>query len=90
MRRALSILSPVLVVVATFAALHAFNPQPLSSYVTGHTQQPEPTFSLVGVGGGNAYVLDTGLTADDCRHYELTNNDMRFSYEYCELESNAG
>lgn len=89
MRRTLSILSPVLVVVATFAAFQAFNPQPLSSYVTGQPPHAEPTFSYVATGGGNAYVLDTGLSADDCRARAFA-YDMRFDAQYCELDSNIG
>lgn len=60
----------------------------LAAGLSGHpyvAPQPEPTFSLIGVGGGHEYIIDTGLTADDCRYY-VSAYDMRFTHQYCELE----
>lgn len=59
---------------------------------TGHPYvmpQPEPTFALIGVSEIHEYVIDTGLTAADCRYY-VSAYDMRFSSLYCEAESKAG
>lgn len=59
---------------------------------TGHPYvmpQPEPTFALIGVSEIHEYVIDTGLSADDCRRASF-GYDMRFSSLYCEAESNAG
>lgn len=46
---------------------------------------PEPSYSLVAVtSDGNAYVLDYGLTLDDCRRSAL---DVAEGFTLCEQEA---
>lgn len=70
MRTALA-LAACLVPIAAVAFLYTLTPS-------------EPTYTLLGYSeDGNEYVLDSGLTHEDCRKSEY---DVRFGYTVCEQE----
>lgn len=54
-------------------------------FLVSTPKQEEPTYTLLGYSeNGNEYVLDSGLSLDDCRKHEY---DVRFGYTICEQEA---